>query len=116
MAEIKAILEKHDIAGGVVLHTPGFAEYLLHISPSYSCAKFTDTGTVHFRAKAEDFPGGVQERNKVLADTSNMLRLLLEANILNVADPLMNLSEGFDKIVDAEHGPGRHSGHNQQNN
>ena len=44
ISEIKAILEKHDIAGSIVLHTPGNSEYLMHINPTYSCAKLQDGG------------------------------------------------------------------------
>ena len=34
LAEIKAILDKEDIAGSIVLHTPGFGEFLLKIDTS----------------------------------------------------------------------------------
>jgi hypothetical protein len=37
MEEIKAVLNKHDIAASVILHTPGFTEYLNHVDTSYSC-------------------------------------------------------------------------------
>lgn len=39
MEDIKKILHENDIAGFVVLHTPGFSEYLNRVDPSYSCAK-----------------------------------------------------------------------------
>ena len=37
--EIKQILKNNDIAGFVVIHTPGFSEFLNHVETSYSCAK-----------------------------------------------------------------------------
>jgi hypothetical protein len=79
MAEIKAILKKHDIGAFVILHTPGFSEYVNEISPSYSCAFFDHslkdaniTG-IRFKAKAAELPGGEEERNQKIADTDNML-------------------------------------------
>jgi len=77
--EIKAILKKHDIGGYVLLHTPGFSEYVNEISPSYSCAVWDHsldgagiTG-VRFKAKAAELPGGEKERNQKIADTDNFL-------------------------------------------
>jgi hypothetical protein len=63
MAEIKAILKKHDIGAFVILHTPGFSEYVNEISPSYSCAFFDHS------LKDANITG---IRFKV-ADTDNML-------------------------------------------
>lgn len=40
--EIKQILQKYDIAANVILHTSGHSEYLLHITPTYSCAWLED--------------------------------------------------------------------------
>ncbi len=115
MEEIKDIISKYDIAATVVLHTPGYSEYLKAISPSYSCAKFEANDKVRFRCKAEDFGGDKEKRNKMLADTSNMLNLLAEVSGREIM-AIMQLSEYFDKIVDAEHGNGGHSSHSQQNN
>jgi hypothetical protein len=36
MVEIKAVLKKYDIAAHVLLHEPGFSEYLNAIEPSWS--------------------------------------------------------------------------------
>ena len=77
--EIKAILKKHDIGAYVLLHTPGFSEYVNEISPSYSCAYWdhsldaTGITGVRFKAKAAELPGGEEERNQKIADTDNML-------------------------------------------
>lgn len=40
MEEMKAILKKYDIAAVIILHRPGFSEFLNEITPSYSCAHF----------------------------------------------------------------------------
>lgn len=34
--EIEAVLQRHDLAGVVVLHTPGMSEFFYQITPSYS--------------------------------------------------------------------------------
>jgi hypothetical protein len=111
MSEIKQILEKHDIAGLVVLHTEGggsqgFAEYLLRIDPSYSVAKFERPDFVRFRAKLkEDFNGNKRLMEHKLAATANMLNILsVKGGELSMG--LIDLSERFDKITDAEHGKG----------
>ena len=40
MAEINGVLIKHDIAGVVVLHEPGFSEFRVRVDPSWSVARF----------------------------------------------------------------------------
>lgn len=37
-AKIEGILKEHDLAGVVVLHTPGMTEFFHDVTPSYSCA------------------------------------------------------------------------------
>ena len=112
MQEIKGILEKYDIAGLIALHTDGygdnhgFGEFYLKIDPSYSVAKFVDSETVNFRAKLkEDFNGNKRLMEYKLAATANMLNILT-INGGSIAMGLMDLSERFDKIIDAEHGTG----------
>lgn len=105
MSDIKAILQKHDIAGVVVLHTPGYGEELFHITPSYSCATLHANGELRFKAKSADFGGDNEKRNKKIRDTSNMMRILSERVGVNALN-LMNASEILDRAIDAEHGPG----------
>lgn len=115
MVAIKAILKEYDIAGLVVIHTPGHSEYLVRIDPSYSCAKFESDSMVRIRAKLADFNGDKDAWTKKVTDTSNMLSLLSEVTMrtgLSVAE----LSERMDKIVDAEHFGGGHTSHGTQNN
>lgn len=112
--EIKEILLKYDIAANVVLHTPSHSEYLLHITPSYSCA-WLENGNIRFRAKKEDYNGSESIRNKKIADTTNMLRLLADTAGEN-ALALLNVADYFDKVTYANHGDSNHSSHIQQNN
>ena len=98
--EIKAILKKHDIAAAIVLHTPGNAEFVLEIEPSYSCAKKLSNG-VHFKAKKEDYNDELK-RNQVVCDTVNMFSLLSEVTAQNAMN-LITVAEQLEKIVDVEH-------------
>lgn len=114
MNEIKEILKRHDIAGVVVLHTPGNSEYLNEISPTYSCAK-QEGDTIRFRAKKADFKNSAELRDQCIADTSNMFSCLSDVLARNTLG-LLDVSEQFDKIVDAEHGDNNHTSHTTQNN
>lgn len=98
--EIKAILKKHDIAAAIVLHTPGHAEFVLEIEPSYSCAKLIPNG-VHFKAKREDYNDELK-RNQVVSDTVNMLSLLSDVTAQNAMN-LITVAEQLEKILDVEH-------------
>ena len=119
MAEIKEILDKHDIAGSVVLHAPGHGEHLLKIDPSYSCAFFDNSpGVEGIRVRTrlqEDFNGNALKRNKSQEDTVNMFDTF--ANLVG-RQALMNM-ETMDmlktKFEITSTGDGG-SSHNQQNN
>jgi hypothetical protein len=114
MEQIKKIVDEHDIAAHVVLHTPGFTEYLNHITPSYSCAKL-ENENIRIRAKAEDFGGDVKIRNQKLTDTVNMISHFSD-RLSEDALSYIRVSEMLDKITGAEHGTGNRTSHNQQNN
>lgn len=114
MTEIKAILLKHDIAGVVILHTPGFSEYLNHITPSYSCATLEDSKFM-IKAKKEHFKTE-EERLEKLRNTANMMHHLSENNA-RIAMNMIEASEVTDRFLDADHFGGEgHTSHTQQNN
>lgn len=126
MEDIKKILKEYDIAAVIVLHNPGFSEYLMKIDPSYSCAKFEHIPLmagqsmsaglgVRIRAKLVDFNGDREKQKKVISNTSNMLMHLGE-RAGEIALAVMSVSDQMDKITDAEHEEGRRSSHDQQNN
>ena len=71
-AEIEALLKKHDVAGHVVLHTPGFGEVFAHLTPSYS--KISGLlPTIRIRSKAEDYGGDREAQRRHLEATANMV-------------------------------------------
>ena len=114
MEEIKEILKKHDIAASVVLHTPGWAEYLLRIDPSYSCATLSEKG-IRVKAKAEDFGGNVDLLGEVLTNTANMLHNLHTVGLHN-STALGEVSKQVDQLLESQHLDGGHTSHRQQNN
>lgn len=112
--EIKQVLHKYDVAANVVLHTPGHSEYLLHITPTYSCA-WLENGMVRFRARKQDYNGNEMIRNQKIADTLNMLRLIADTAGKN-ALALLEVADQFDKKIGADHEDGGHTDHTTQNN
>lgn len=115
MEEIKEILLKYDIAGTVALHTPGFAEYINHITPSYSCATIDElNGRFALKAKKEHFLNEAERINKLTA-TANMLNLLSSGTGKNVLN-LIHASELTDKHLNSEYDEGGHTSSVTQNN
>ena len=120
MEEIKAVLDKHDIAGSIVLHTPGHGEFLMKINPSYSCA-FIDhlpggQQGIRFRSRLqEDHQGDAAKRHKAQEDTANMFDIMSSAvgqEALKYMDAMDLLKEHLD-ITSTDGGS---SSHNTQNN
>jgi hypothetical protein len=82
MAEISEVLKKHDIAGMVILHEPGHAEFNLRIDPSYSCAKMNGN-EMRVRAKLqEDFNGDKEAWTEKITDTVNMFESFFEVGMM----------------------------------
>lgn len=112
MEEIKETLKKYDVAALVVLHKPGFSEYIMKVNTTYSCA-FFEGDNLRVRAKKQDYPSIEAWKEKVAA-TSNMLNHIgtmggqLSLNFLE-------LSKRVDEIVGAQHTGGNHSSHTDQN-
>lgn len=112
IGEIKEILKKHDIAGFVALHTPGFTEYLNHVEASYSCASIADGG-IRFKLKTAEVG---KERAKEIADgTYNMITHFSDI----LASHAMLYMQAHDMLKEkwnGEDGKGNHTSHDQQNN
>lgn len=78
MARINAILAEQDIAGYVVLHEPGFAEYRLAIAPSWSVLQMIGEEGIRLRSKLEDYGGDRERQRKEIEATTNLLRHLAD--------------------------------------
>lgn len=112
MEEIKDILNKNDIAGFVVIHTPGFSEYLNHFETSYSCAKLIG-GEVRLKLNSKEI--GVDKAKVIARDSLNMMTHIAKAtgeNALFYFDAEKILQDKFG----GEDLPGNESSHIQQNN
>jgi hypothetical protein len=81
LSEVKQIMDKYDISGAIVLHTPEISLSTVKIDPSWSCAKQVED-EVKIRAKLEDFGGDAVARQKKLDDTVNMFRTLRDEFVL----------------------------------
>lgn len=116
MERIKAILKEYDLGAQIIIHTPGFSEYLLKVDPSYSCAKMNDEG-IRIKAKLqEDFDGDKEAWTKKVTDTYNLFQ-----HLADVGGPMalsnIKILEMLDKHVEATRiDKGGHSSHTTQNN
>ena len=104
IAQIQKILKENDLSGIIMLHEPGYCEYRVEISPSYSCAKLVEEGdeiNVLFEMKKEHYTDEDLRQAKI-RDTSNMFVMLAEC-ATNVTMGLITVSDEYDKVIGAEH-------------
>jgi len=114
MQEIKKILLKHDIAGVIILHTPGHTEYLNKIDPSYSAIK-VNGDEISVRLKLQDFDGDKKKQKEAAENTSNLLHSV-SSTAFQIAAPLAKLSSKVDEILGVEHRKGNHTSSTTQQN
>lgn len=77
--EIEAVMKKHDLAGAVLLHTPGMTEFFYDIQPSYSCVRIDEAGKrVHVKSKLADYGGDAAAQLHDQAASANMLHGLYD--------------------------------------
>lgn len=112
--QIKDILSAEDLAGVIILHEPGYSEFVLKLDPTYSCVKVQDN-KIRIKAKLADFNGNKAAFNRIVSDSSNMLHLL-EKTITPLCLNIIQLSEIIDKDIDVKHHDGGFTDHNAQNN
>ena len=113
MEQIKSILKENDIAGVIAIHTPGFSEYLNHVTTSYSCATITPEG-VRLKLKVSEV--GEAKAEQIANDTYNMVVHFtkhLSENAMFYMDTEKLLTE---KLGGRNTKGGGHSSHQQQNN
>lgn len=106
MQEVRQVLEEHDIAGSVVLHTPGFSEYLIHISPSYSCAKIERNGVLRVKASHLNIP--FEEKIEMIISTANMFKLIGETSS-HIANQTLSMSRAIDREMNCYHSDSIHT-------
>lgn len=113
--EIKEVLQRYDIAATIVMHTPGFAEYVYRIDPSYSCARLEGAELRITARLQKDFAGDKEAWTKKVTDTANMLLAMLELNN-RLAENTAAAIKMLGTHVEIEHVTTGSSGHNEQNN
>ena len=104
-AEIEAIIQKHDLAGAVVLHTPGMSEWFYQVNPSYSCLHVDEqAGTARVKSLLADHGGDRQAQLLEQACTANMVASL--ASELHLGAGMFNfLQRVVDQAARAAHKP-----------
>lgn len=112
MLKIKEIMRESDIAGFVVLHTPGFSEYINQVETSYSCAKL-EGNEMRFKINSKEV--GKEKARELARDTLNMLSHIARAMVLHGmsyvdAEKLLNDKFGGEDL------PGTETSHIEQNN
>lgn len=99
-AEIEAVLKKHDIAGFITLHAPGWAEEFWNIWPSYSILT-GDFPAIRIKSKAADYPSPEAQRADQ-QNTAQMIHSLAQA-LGGCALQFMELAEVLNARLGAEH-------------
>jgi hypothetical protein len=100
-AEIEAVLKKHDIAGYVSLHAPGWGEVFWNIWPSYSIL-VGDLPEVRMKSKASDYLGDTVKQREHQKHTANMVHHLA-TSMAGCGMQFLRLSDAVNTMLGAEH-------------
>lgn len=114
MEDIKAICNKYDIGAFVIIHTPGYTEFLNKLDPSYSCIT-VNGDEVHFRSKLDDYNGDKAAWEKKTTESVNLLDSITQVGG-QILLPLLDFTEKLMNDLDAERDRGGFSSHTTQNN
>lgn len=102
--EIEVVLQKHDLAGVVVLHTPGMAEFFYDIRPSYSVC-WVDESVPMLRIKSKldrDHGGNIELQKHDQTATANMVASIAD-NLDQAAAMFADLKRVVNRALRAEH-------------
>ncbi len=104
MEDMKVILKKYDIGAHISLVSPTHSEFLFHISPTWSCAKFEDDGKA-IRFKATEISEGSKEARHKTQELT--LHLLLQIRDLSGQSfmTMEKIQTELKKHIDFEHKP-----------
>lgn len=105
-AEIEAVLKKHDIAGFVSLHAPGWGETFWNIWPSYSIL-IGDFPAIRFKSKLADYKGDSALQLQHQAHTAEMVHAL-GMSVGQCGFQFMELDQVVTAAVKAQHNDGAH--------
>lgn len=106
--EIEAILRKHDLAGVVVLHTPGMTEFFYDVRPSYSCAWIDEERQmVRVKSLGADYGGDRQTQLHDQAASANLFHGLA-SDLERAAQMFQAVAAIVDRATNAEHTTAKH--------
>jgi hypothetical protein len=100
MAEIVAVLKKHDIAGIALLQSKTHGEWLNGIDPTWSCAKM-DGQSLRIKAPAKDYPS-TEDRNEAIRLTAGMIYAFRDG-AHRIADNMESVLAMLSKYTTIEH-------------
>lgn len=102
--KIEAVLAEHDLAGVVVLHTPGMAEFFYRITPSYSVCWIDEAaGILRLKSKLDsDHGGDVALQRHDQAATANMTAALA-GELAHAALMFLEVGRVVSEKLRAEH-------------
>lgn len=103
MAEIKAVLQKHDIGGAMTLVSETHSEYLFQLEPSWSVIHIQADGYARFRSKRSDFKTRAEQKR--CTDSSiHMVHQIRDLNALSFQQ-MEAMIEMLKQHFDIEHTP-----------
>ena len=111
MEEIKQILNKHDIAGLIVLHEPGYGEHYIKINPSYSALEFKNREGIIMKGR-QRYNSNKIKHNKAIENSLSLLKVLCELAGKTII-PLIEVSQKMDEYYNATHKNEGYLGHDE---
>lgn len=107
--EIEAILRKHDLAGVVVLHTPGMTEFFYDVRTSYSCAWVDEEASaVRVKSLQADYGGDSKLQLHDQAATASLFHGFA-SDLISAARMFVGVSEVVDRATNATHTQARYT-------
>lgn len=102
-ARIEGILQEHDLAGVIVLHTPGMTEFFYSITPSYSCVWIDEAASqLRVKSRLADYGGDKDAQLRDQAATANMI-WGLASDLSSAARMFGGMAAFADRLMRAEH-------------
>lgn len=101
MRHLQQIIQEEGVGASIILHEPGFSEYLNYITPPYSCAKINAEHLI-FDSKQSEYPSR-EAQMKAINDTVNMFQHFQELSgrmNLQYKDAILLLGQHFEIIND----------------
>lgn len=105
MEEINQVLAKYNLAGIVVIHTPGHTRQLAKLDPTYSCVQVVPNGRITLRADLKkDFGGNKAAFEERVMDTADMLKTLVVVTA-NVILPIGQVQHHLNHLLEQANDP-----------